>query len=384
MIDFSGYTREQIQKEMLSQVPKTIDTRQGSIIQTAVGPVAWYLEGIYMLLEKIQQNAYAETAVGQALDYICEERGIFRKQAVAAVRQGTFDRMIPEGSTFKTINGANSVIFTSGQQMAVQGGKKKTEYVYQLTCTTPGIIGNSYTGAILPITAIPGLTSAFIGEIVISGAEEEEDDSLRGRFMETFEAASFGGNIASYRNHILAIEGVGAVQVYPIWKGGGTVLCSILNSDLKPAETELIKRVQELVCPLEEGGSEPSENGYGIAPIGAQATIGTAEELILNLSCEIQFSAGTEASAYQSQVEEKIQEYIQSVCEEWGAPLKTRKVEYPAAVYIARIIAAILTIPEAVNVSNVMINGSGKDLILTETAELQQIPKLGKVEINGS
>lgn len=384
MIDFSGYTREQIQKEMLSQVPKTIDTRQGSIIQTAVGPVAWYLEGIYMLLAKIQQNAYAETAVGQALDYICEERGIFRKQAVAAVRQGTFDRTIPEGSTFKTINGANSVIFTSGQQIAVLNRDEKTEYIYQLTCTTPGIIGNSYTGAILPITAIPGLTSAFIGEIIISGAEEEEDDSLRGRFMETFEAASFGGNIASYRNHILAIEGVGAVQVYPIWKGGGTVLCSILNSDLKPAETELIKQVQELVCPPEDGGSEPSENGYGIAPIGAQVTIGTAEELILNFSCEIQFSAGTEASAYQSQVEEKIQEYIQVVCEEWGAPLKTRKVEYPVAVYIARIIAAILTIPEAVNVSNVMINGSGKDLILTETAELQQIPKLGKVEINGS
>lgn len=177
---------------------------------------------------------------------------------------------------------------------------------------------------------------------------------------------------------------MGAVQVYPIWKGGGTVLCSILNSDLKPAETELIKQVQELVCPPEDGGSEPSENGYGIAPIGAQVTIGTAEELILNFSCEIQFSAGTEASAYQSQVEEKIQEYIQGVCEEWGAPLKTRKVEYPVAVYIARIIAAILTIPEAVNVSNVMINGSGKDLILTETAELQQIPKLGKVEINGS
>ena len=202
--------------------------------------------------------------------------------------------------------------------------------------------------------------------------------------METFEAASFGGNIASYRNHILAIEGVGAVQVYPVWKGGGTVLCSILNSDLKPAETELIKRVQELVCPPEEGGLGPSENGYGIAPIGAQVTIGTAEELILNLSCEIQFSAGAEASTYQSQVEEKIQEYIQSVCEEWGAPLKTRKVEYPVAIYIARIIAAILAIPEAVNVSNVMLNGSRKDLILTETAELQQIPKLGEVVINGS
>lgn len=51
MIDFSKYTREAIQKEMLSQVDTHIDTREGSLVQTAIGPVAWYLEGIYMLLK---------------------------------------------------------------------------------------------------------------------------------------------------------------------------------------------------------------------------------------------------------------------------------------------------------------------------------------------
>ena len=40
MIDFSGYTRAAIQKEMLEQVPAGIDTREGSMIQTAVGPAA--------------------------------------------------------------------------------------------------------------------------------------------------------------------------------------------------------------------------------------------------------------------------------------------------------------------------------------------------------
>lgn len=52
-------------------------------------------------------------------------------------------------------------------------------------------------------------------------------------------------------------------------------------------------------------------------------------------------------------------------------------------VYIARIIYAVLQIPEIVNMTNVMINGSGNDLVLTETAELQQVPVLGTVVING-
>ena len=74
MIDFSRYTAKAIEKEMLSQVPDTIDTREGSIIQTAIGPAAWYLEGVYMLLDKMQDNAYAETAVGDYLDLIVQER----------------------------------------------------------------------------------------------------------------------------------------------------------------------------------------------------------------------------------------------------------------------------------------------------------------------
>ena len=380
MIDFSKYTREQIQNQLLLQVPQTLDTRQGSIIQTALGPVAWYLEGVYMMLEKIQKNAYVDTAVGQALDYICAERAIFRKQAMPAVRQGLFDVEIPEGSTFKTMNGVNSVTFTSKEM--ISGGRNR--YIYRLICNTPGMIGNSYTGNLMPITAIAGLTFASIGEILISGSEEETDDSLRARFMETFEAASFGGNIASYRNAILAIDGVGAVQIYPVWNGGGTVLCSILNSDLKPAENELIKNVQNTICPSDDGSDIPSPNGYGMSPIGALVTIGTAQKLAINISCQIQFSIETDGSAYQEKIEEKIRDYIKSVCEKWGAPLKSRKVEYPVVVYIARIIAAILTLPEVVNVTNVTVNDGTEDLILTETSELQQIPELGTVTINGS
>ena len=84
-----------------------IDTREGSMIQTAIGPTAWYLEGVYMILKQIQDNAYPATAVGDCLDKIVQTRGLTRKQATAAVRKGTFNTAVPSGSEFKTINGAD-------------------------------------------------------------------------------------------------------------------------------------------------------------------------------------------------------------------------------------------------------------------------------------
>ena len=378
MIDFSGYTRETIQADMLSQVPDTIDKRQGSIIQTAVGPAAWYLEGVYLLLEQVQQNAYAVTAVGKALDYKCAERNVFRKKATPAVRKGSFNVPVPKGAVFKTINGANSVNFVAGSQILGEDGS----YTYQLTCKASGEIGNAYTGNLLPVTAISGLTRAVIGEILTPGTEEETDESLRNRYKETFNQIAFGGNIPAYRNAILAISGVGAVQVYPAWQGGGTVLCSILNEQLRPAEEGLIKNVQTIICPPDDGGTLPSANGYGMAPIGAAVTITTASLLSLNMTCNIQFIAGVQAAEYQQKIEEKIQEYINTVCKSWGNALTSQKVEYRLEIYQSRIIAAILSIDEVVNVTNLLVNGSSKDLILTETADLQQIPVIGEVVIN--
>ena len=379
MIDFKGYTQKAIQTQLLGRVSDKIDRRQGSIIQTALGPVAWYLEGLYMLLSQVQENAYAGTAVGEYLDYVCAERNIVRKAPTPAVRQGTFNVEIPEGSLFKTINGAASVIFRSGGLIS----SEKDRYVYEMTCSVPGTIGNSYTGNMLPITAISGLTSAELGEIKTPGSDEENDDSLRARFFESFDVASFGGNIAAYRNTILAIEGVGAVQVYPAWKGGGTVLCSILDSELTPAESGLVAQVQKAICPPEQGGSEPSGNGYGMAPIGAAVTITTATNLTLNISVSIQLAATVRigAEAYQEQIEQKIQAYLLSVCRTWWNAIKGQKIEYVVGVYACRIVAAILEITDIVNVTDVLINGSPGDLTLTETAQLQQIPSLGEVTV---
>lgn len=381
MIDFSGYTAKAIEREMLAQVPADLDTREGSMIQTAIGPAAWYLEGLYMLLGQMQDNAYAETAVGESLDRIVWERGLERKLAVPAVRKGTFDVPVTSGSQFKTINGPDSVIFVAGDLLSSGDGG----YVYAMACQTPGTIGNSYVGPLLPITAISGLTSALLGDILTAGTADEEDGALRVRYYETFNVPAFGGNIQAYRNAILAVEGVGAVQVYPAWGGGGTVLCSILDDHMGPALAATVQRVQYIICPAEDDGTAPSADGYGMAPIGAAVTITTATPLTIDVACGIEFAADIPngAETYRSEIGQRIKEYLDTVTRSWGSPLKGHKVEYAVSVYVSRIVYAILTIEQVVNVTDVTVNGSGEDLHLIETADLQQVPVLGEVVING-
>lgn len=369
MIDFSQYTYQNILQSQLNNVPATLDKREGGMIYTALGPESYALEDFYLVLNQVQQSAFIQTAQGESLDNLAVIAGVTREQATAAVRLGIFNIDIPIGARFSTPDGENSVNFVATQQV--------TTGQYQLTCETPGTIGNDYTGAILPITVIQGLNSAQITDILIPGADTETDDSLRERVISQLNDTPFGGNIADYKQKITAIDGVGAVQVYPTWNGGGTVKCSILGSDFNPASEELIETVQNTVDPPPNQGL-----GYGTAPIGATVTISTATELTINVSATLTLEAGYEIGQVQTPIETAISSYFSEICQDWGNPITGQPTGYSQSVYVARIITAILTVTGVVNTTNVQLNSSTADITLTENSTLQQIPVLGAVTLS--
>lgn len=374
MIDLSQQTYQNILTQMLDQVPATFDKRDTSPIPTAMGPAAYALEGYYISLNQVQLAAYVQTATGQALDYLAVIAGLTRYPASAAVRLGIFDMAVPIGSRYSTINGADSINF---QATATTTGETEGDYYYQLTAETPGSIGNEYTGPILPITAIPGLNSAQITDILVPGDDEESDEDFRARIIEALNDRPFGGNIASYRTYIMAIDGVGAVQVYPTWNGGGTVKCSVLGADFLPASPTLIENVQNAVDPPPNQGL-----GLGTAPIGAQVTVVAPEELTVNVSATLQLASGYAIGQVQAPIQQAIENYMLSVRQEWATPVNTTSVEYQANVYVARITAAIVGVPGVVNATNVQLNGGTADLILTETGATQQVPITGTVTLS--
>lgn len=375
MIDLSQYTYQQILQQLLDQVPNTYDKRDGSPIQTAAGMAAYGFEQFYIALSTVQREGLIQTATGEQLDMLSIIAGTTRYQASPAVRLGVFNVAIPIGSRFSTINGENSIDF---EATAATTGPDEGNYYYQLTAETPGTIGNDYTGPILPITAIPGLTSAQITDILVPGDDTETDSAYRERVYEALNDRPFGGNIAAYRQAILAIDGVGAVQVYPTWNGGGTVKCVILGADdFLPASPTLAENVQTAIDPIVNQGL-----GLGMAPIGAQVTIDTASEVSIDITATLLLSPGYNIEQVQPLVQQQIENYLLSVRQSWDTNVSATGVEYAANVYLARITAAIVGATGVVNVNALTVNGGGSDLELTETGTTQQIPVIGTVTLN--
>ena len=375
MIDFTQETYQNILQAMLDRVPDTYDKRDTAPIPTALGPAAWALEGFYLSLNQVQQQAFIQTAQGQSLDYLAVIAGLTRYPASAAVRLGVFNAAIATGARFSTINGENSINFICTAAATVSDPTEGF-YYYQLTAETAGTIGNEYTGPILPISTIPGLTSAEITDILIPGDDTETDEAFRERIIEALNERPFGGNIAAYKQYVSGIDGVGSVQVYPIWNGGGTVKLSVLGADWLPASEELVENVQNAVDPPPNQGL-----GLGMAPIGAQVTVVAPTELTVNVSATLTLQSGYQIGQVQEPIEDAIEAYLLTVRQAWDTNTSTTSVVYEANVYLARITAAIVGVTGVVNATNVQLNGGTADLTLTENGTTQQVPVIGTVTL---
>ena len=369
MIDFATKTYRNLLQAQLDRVPNSLDKREGSLIQTAIGAGAYALEEFYLELDQVQRGAYLQTAVGQDLDYLAVLANVRRYPASAAVRLGVFNVDIPLGSRFSTIDGAESVNFEAVERLGP--GQ------YRMLCETPGAIGHRYTGPILPITYIQGLTSAQLTDILVAGDDIEDDESLRRRAIDALNEQPFGGNVADYKRVVLAIDGVGSLQVYPTWDGGGTVKLSIMGADWMPASPQLVETVQNTVDPPPDQGL-----GYGTAPIGATVTVTAPETVTVDISARLVLGPGRTASQMSAPIQEAVEAYLLSIRQEWAQPDASGLTHYSSWVYAARVIAAMLTVPGVANVTGLTINGSPADLQLTETGLLQQAPVLGTVTVD--
>ena len=368
MIDFTSKTYRNLLRAQLDRVPDSLDKREGSLIQTAIGAGAYALEEFYLELDQVQRGAYLQTAVGQDLDYLAVLANVRRYPASAAVRLGVFNVDIPLGSRFSTIDGAESVNFEAIER--VGPGQ------YRMLCETPGTIGHRYTGPILPITYIQGLTSAQLTDILVAGDDEEDDESLRRRAIDALTEQPFGGNVADYKRVVLAIDGVGGLQVYPHWQGGGTVKLSVLGADWMPASAELVEAVQNTVDPPPDQGL-----GYGTAPIGATVTVTAPEAVTVAVSASLSIGGGYTLDQLRPLLVEAVEAYLLSIRQDWDTPETSGRTNYASWVYAARVTAAMLSVRGVINVTDLTLNGGAADLALSETGELQQVPVLGEVEL---
>lgn len=385
MIDVSGKTFQNILSDMLSRVSPDLNKRDGSLIKTSLAAAAWTIEGLYLDLGYIQRQAYGTTASAQNLNYLAEECGLTRKAAVPTVRYARFNIAPPMGTTF-SVRGVTDSPYWELTKEAVNSPDEEypdAPYIGEVTCQTAGSVGNAYSGELSTVNFVPGLMTALLLGIVTLGEDEETDASLRERYKLAVGAVQFAGNIAAYKTFMLAQSGVGAVQIYPVWDGPGTVKISAISGDYEPLSPAQLAVLQNTVCPPEAGGTEPSDGGYGMAPIGAVVTVTTADVYTVNVTADIVITTGSARTIAEIQEDAygQIDAYLKSLCENWGKMASWNSAQYTIKLYVNRFVAILNDIDGVEVAQNVLLNGGSSDITLTNTAQSQNVPAVGTVTL---
>lgn len=376
------YTYEYILTEALSKVPDNVDKREGSIIRDALSPCCYEAAKHILYLADIIEQTYIETANGLWLDGRVIEGGITRDPATYAKKLGVFKTQLDEpcqisiGQSFSTV-GDTILNYTAVQVYANEdGGVVPGSYIMQ--CNTVGSVGNSYIGRIVPNDYIEKLASAEITTLLYPGEEEESDDSLRERFLANLMKTAFGGNIAQYRQWAKEIPGIGGVQVYSVWAGGGTVKLSIIDTDYNSCSSEFCQTILEKFDPENSGGK--TGLGLGIAPIGHKVTVSTPLPRTINVSGKITLLPGYKLETLLPQIKLALEEYLLSLRQAWEN--SDDENNYSVIVYLGRINFAILNVKGVSSAYELQLNGTDTDIRLTETSSLQEIPVLGTVSLD--
>ena len=224
------------------------------------------------------------------------------------------------------------------------------------------------------------MTAATFGELIESGTEEEDDDSLRTRVQEKIAGPAENGNKQHYKSWCESIDGIGHARIYPLWNGPNTVKAVLIDSSGRACSSEKVKEVQDYIDPATRGYTANVDGytytvgdgtGDGVANLGAHFTAVSARELSINISFAADLASGYTKDIAKSQVKEAVAAYLEDLA------LNVAAAE-DVIIRAARIGAIIIEQDAILDYSDLTINGGTSNIVPGDNA----IPVLGEVTVS--
>lgn len=404
---YENMTYEALLKRALSRVPTGIDKREGSMVMNGVAPSMAEIAQLYIGLDFVFTATYLATAPREYLIKRAADRNMAPYPASAAVFRAEFNIEVSEGTRF-SCDDLNFVV-----NGLIEEDEPCEWIAHRVTCETPGAAANSYSGTLIPIEYVDGLTHAELIGVLIPGDDVEDTEVFRQRVLDSFHSLAFGGNQADYVEKVTAMDGVKAVKVHPVWNGdidpaslipdetvqawytstiatlsgaaadwltavytaalnkkltvGGTVKLVLMASNNAAPTTTLIETVQTAVDPTQNAGE-----GLGLAPIGHVVNVTGVTPVPVNITLNLTYASGWNWEAVQSYVEAVIDDYFEELASTWASS------DY-LTVRISQIESRILSGCAAMitDIGGTQINGEEANLVL----DADSIPVRG--ELNG-
>ena len=398
---FEAQTYEVILDRMLRKALETnpnLDSREGSLLWLGQAPAGVEFQNLYIGLDTVLQETFADTATRPYLIQRAAERGLSPTPATAAVLELT---TTPESLKLKM--GERFSIGELNYSITKEVGPGR----YEITCKTTGEAGNDYGGTVIPIEYVEGLETCTITARLIPGEDEEDTEAFRQRYFDSLNLQAFGGNRADYIQKVNAIPGVGGVRVYRAWNSnippselippeeagdwisglsnvppniltwlqvvysagknslltvGGTVKLVIIDSTFSVPSDTLVDTVQTAIDPTQNAGE-----GVGIAPIGHVVKVFPVGLETVNLAFSLYYQRGWSWEDVRPYVEEAVNGYFKELAQGWADQ------EEALIIRVSQLESRLLNVTGILDVANTKINGSAANYALP----IDSIPQLG-------
>lgn len=201
------------------------------------------LQGLYHQAQWVLDQSFPQTAQGTYLDQHAMLRGL--KRSVATCATGTLRFGISEAVSSDLTIGAgtvcmteNGVRFVTTEPVVLRAGQLYADV--EAVALEPGKQGNVAPNAITVMAAMPlGVRACTNPEAFKGGDDEESDDSLRQRLLDSYRRLPNGANAAYYEQVALSRNGVAAAVAVGRPRGVGSVDIYVATDGGLPDETLL-------------------------------------------------------------------------------------------------------------------------------------------------
>jgi len=104
----------------------------------------------------------------------------------------------------------------------------------------------------------------------------------------------------------------------------------------------------------------------------------------IDVTATVTLTYGMTIDQVQQPITDAINAYLLSVRKGWGIPADPATNTYIFYIFRAQISTAALAVQGVINITDVLLNGAAADITINQTGQVQSLPVIGAVSLNGA
>lgn len=345
---FESITPESIKAAILAEAGDSLETREGSFLDSMAGPAAVEIWKVYQAMNAVISIAFPDESAGGYLDLEGAKYGITRKPGTRArctmTLTGTAGSTIPAGTVFLTLEGLEFALL---EDVLLTGGSDTGTAEATEIGSAYNVEGGAITRMVTTVTALSAWTNAS----ATGGTDPESDAALYERIRDFRSRQATSGNAYHYEQWAMEVAGVGGAKIFPLWNGAGTVKVVLVDADMEPASSEIVAAAAAHI--------------EAERPIGATVTVAAAQSLSIHVAAKLTLDGSTTLPEVKAVFASELDAYLKTLA------FRTSILRYNQVAYL------LLSLPGVLDFTSLTLNGGTGNVSIGA----EQVPALGEVTL---